>query len=165
MVTSPVASVCKTSVLPSDVTTVPVRQSPFFRVTWSANRADDSPRIAIRVTNENSRNTTYLQISGLFGMHMQFEARDSPLGRGQKQGRGGGAVTQGIEPRELAPTRVQPRTRLAFGFSFLVRIGRSLRGRLFLHAVLKAANALGQPFSKFRQFLGPEQQKSNDRYE
>src|ERR1035438_9602389 len=148
IVTSPVASVCKTSVLPSDLTTVPVRRSPFFRVTWSANRADDSPRIAIRVTNENLHNTTYLHVSGLFGMHKQFEARDSPLGRGQKQGRGGRAITQRIEQRELAPARAQPRTRLAFGFSLLVRIGRSLRGRLFLHAVLKAANALGQSFSK-----------------
>src|SRR5258707_614487 len=47
---------------------------------------------------------------------------------------------------------------LALSFRFLGLVGRSLDGRAVLHAVLKAANAFGQPFSEFRQFPGPEQQ-------
>jgi len=47
---------------------VPVRRSPFFNVTWSANRADDNPRNDIRVNTTNLRNTTYLQLAEFLKM-------------------------------------------------------------------------------------------------
>src|SRR5579859_3051136 len=72
IVTSPAASVCRTSVLPSDFTTVPVIRSPFFNVTWSANRAEDNPRSATRKNASSLRNTTYLQISEFVGMQVQL---------------------------------------------------------------------------------------------
>src|ERR1022692_515923 len=55
IVTSPAASVCSSSVLPSDFTTVPVRRSPFFNVTRSANRADDSANSVISANSSNLR--------------------------------------------------------------------------------------------------------------
>src|ERR1700676_2427658 len=51
-VTSPAASVLRTSVLASDLTMSPVRRSPFFRVIWSAKTQVD---ISVPAMSKNIR--------------------------------------------------------------------------------------------------------------
>ncbi len=171
MVTSPAASVCNTSVLPSDFTTVPVSRSPFFNVTWSANKADDNPRNAHQgeLTYPSLRNTTYLQDCRAFENENTLGARNSDGTEiGTQRQRGGNYGRKKLptmlftwHPQTATQKRLTP---VSFWFQSSCS-DRSRRRRLFLHAVFKAANALGQSFAEFGQLLRAEQQQSNRCYQ
>src|SRR5271166_5728678 len=153
MVTSPAASVWRVTVLPSDLTTVPVRRSPFLSVTWSAKSADESPKNAIRVNNSNLRNTTlpstFRVLIELYegpGTAFEHEFR-AQIGKRRQRG------------EVCFPPCFSTRSWLALCFGFFL-VGWLRRG-IVLHAIFQGTNPLTQTLAELRQFLGAEDQQGN----
>src|SRR5215831_16198984 len=138
------------SVLPSDLTTVPVRWSPFFRVTWSANEVEANPKNAVKASISSFPSTAEPPKLQSCQTSMWEPGGYCELIR-----------NTGEEADSTAVWTTRRRSRLALGFGVLALVGRSLCGRLVFHAVFQSANPLTQTFAQLRQLPGTEHQQRN----
>src|SRR5579863_7021345 len=145
---SPAASVWMTRVLPSDFTTVPVRRSPFFKVTWSAKRADESPKNAVRANTSSLRSTA-----------LPPDCKES-VSIWEPRVTVNQSETKTARHNAATPRCFSTRSRLALGFGVLL-IGRSLCRGMIFHTVFQGTNPLAQTLAELRQFLGTEHQQGN----
>src|SRR5215471_9905332 len=125
-----------TMVLPSDLTTVPVRRSPFLSVTWSANDTDESPKSAVNSNTSRLRSTAYPPNCRVVCSYLGSQSCFVPRNRDEK-----------AEQSRLI--RSQARGRLALGFGILL-VGRSLRRGMIFHAIFQSTNPLAQTLAELR---------------